>query len=292
MEGDSAEDKTVSLATRGGVGPAVPVLVGSTLVPPNTEKVYNLNRRNVPRMKELLSRVGIGAATVDTVLPTTTLTAGESVDAEVHVEGGTTEQEVDEIYFALLTRYETDDSKRTGVVDKFRVAESFTIDEGEQRTFDVTVDVPRDTPVTVGRTNVWLETGLDVDWAVDPDDEDPVQIEPGPRLDRVFDALDALGFTVRTAECEAVAGSLFSSSFVQEIEFVPRGGPFSGRLDELEVVPRPAADHLEVGLEVDRRGGLLSEMADIDERLTRLTVSDESADEVETKLREEIERNL
>jgi len=243
-------------------------------------------------MKELLSRVGIGAATVDTVLPTTTLTAGESVDAEVHVEGGSAEQEIDEIYFALLTRYETDDSKRTGVVDKFRVAESFTVDEGDERTFDVTVDVPRDTPVTVGRTNVWLETGLDIDWAVDPEDEDPVQVDPGPRLGRAFDALDALGFTVRTAECEAVPGGLFSTSFVQEIEFVPRGGPFSGRLDELEVVPRPAADHLELGLEVDRRGGLLSEMADMDERLTRITVTDESTSEIESKLEDEIERNL
>ncbi|WP_433631527.1 sporulation protein [Halomicrococcus sp. NG-SE-24] len=240
-------------------------------------------------MKEVLSRVGIGSATVDTVLPTTTLTAGESVDAEVHVEGGSTDQEVDAIYFALLTRYETDDSTRTGVVDKFRVADPFTIEAGERRTFAVTIDVPRDTPVTVGRTNVWLETGLDIDWAVDPDDEDPLQVAPGPRLATVFDALESLGFTVRTAECEAAPGGLFSGSFVQEIEFVPRSGPFSGRLDELEVVPRPTADSLEVGLEVDRRGGLLSEMSDLDERLTRLRFTDESADEVERRLREEIE---
>ncbi|WP_458186798.1 sporulation protein [Haladaptatus sp. NG-WS-4] len=39
-------------------------------------------------MKRILSRVGIGAARVDTVLPKTTLTAGESVEVEVHVEGG------------------------------------------------------------------------------------------------------------------------------------------------------------------------------------------------------------
>ncbi|RBI62519.1 SpoOM family protein [halophilic archaeon] len=239
-------------------------------------------------MKEVLSRVGIGSATVDTVLPTT-LTAGESVDAEVHVEGGSTDQAVDAIYFALLTRYETDDSTRTGVVDKFRVADPFTVKAGERRTFEVTIDVPRDTPVTVGRTNVWLETGLDIDWAVDPDDEDPLRVDPGPRLATVFDALESLGFTVRTAECEAVPGGLFSGSFVQEIEFVPRSGPFSGQIDELEVVPRPAEDSLEVGLEVDRRGGLLSEMSDLDESLTRLRFTDESAAEVERRLREEIE---
>ncbi len=119
-----------------------------------------------------------------------------------------------------------------------------------------------------------------------------MQVDPGPRLGRAFDALESLGFTVRTAECEAVPRGLFSTGFVQEIEFVPRGGPFSGRLDELEVVPRPAADHLELGLEVDRRGGLLAEMADIDERLTRITVTDESTGEIESKLEDEIERNL
>ncbi|WP_049922847.1 sporulation protein, partial [Halopiger djelfimassiliensis] len=44
-------------------------------------------------MKRILSSLGIGAATVDTVLPTT-LTAGETVD----VSGGNDSQEIDGIY--------------------------------------------------------------------------------------------------------------------------------------------------------------------------------------------------
>lgn len=247
--------------------------------------------RTTDGMKRILSRVGVGSARVDTVLPKTTLTAGESVEAEVHVEGGSTEQEVDAIYFALLTRYKTDDSTRTGVIDKFQVADPFTIGPDEEKIFPITIDVPVDTPVTVGRTNVWLETGLDIDWAVDPDDKDPVQIDPGPQLSTFLDALDSLGFTLRTAKCEKAPGSIFPGKFVQELEFVPHSGPFSGKLDELEVVPTETQNGLEVKLEIDRRGGLLAEMADIDERWTQLSFTNESVSQIESKLHTEIERH-
>ncbi|WP_231186923.1 sporulation protein [Haladaptatus sp. DYF46] len=242
-------------------------------------------------MKRILSRVGIGSARVDTVLPKTTLSAGESVDAEVRVEGGSAEQEVDAIYFALLTRYETDDSVRTGVIDKFHVADPFTIGPDEERTFHVTIDVPLDTPITAGRTDVWLETGLDIDWSVDPDDRDPIQVEPGPKLGAFMDALDSLGFRLRKAQCEQAPGSIFAGRFVQELEFVPHAGPFAGKLDELEVVATETETGLDVKLEIDRRGGLLSEMADIDERWSQLSFANEGAREMETKLCSEIERH-
>ena len=243
-------------------------------------------------MKQILSRVGIGSARVDTVLPKTTLTAGESVEAEVHVEGGSSEQEVDAIYFALLTRYETDDHVRTGVIDKFHVADPFTIGPNEERTFPITIDVPLDTPITAGRTNVWLETGLDIDWSVDPEDRDPIQVEPGPRLSEFMDALDSLGLTLHKAVCEQAHGTVFSGRFVQELEFTARSGPFAGKLDELEIIPTETESGLDVKLEIDRRGGLLSEMADIDERWSQLSFTNESANEMESKLRSEIERNI
>lgn len=243
-------------------------------------------------MKQILSRVGIGSARVDTVLPKTTLSAGESVEADVHVEGGSSEQEVDAIYFALLTRYETDESVRTGVIDKFRIADPFTVGPDEERTFTVTIDVPLDTPISAGRTKIWLETGLDIDWSVDPDDTDPIQVEPGPRLGAFVDALDSLGFSLRTAQCEQAPGTLFSGKFVQELEFVPHSGPFAGKLDELEVVATETETGLDVKLEIDRRGGLLSEMADVDERWAQLSFTGERASDVEAKLHAEIERHV
>ncbi|RZH66541.1 sporulation protein [Natrinema altunense] len=241
-------------------------------------------------MKGVLSSLGIGAATVDTVLPTT-LTAGESVDARVDITGGNDTQEIDGIYFALATRYKTDESTRTAKIETVRVGDSFTIEPDEERTRTVSIDVPAHTPVTMGTTSVWLDTGLDIDWAVDPDDRDALEIEPDPLRRALFDAVDSLGFVLRTAQCEATESLFSDHRFVQEFEFVPRSGPFAGDLDELEIVPLPADDGFELLLEVDRRGGLLAERFDADERNERLSLRAGTEDDLEERLRVAIERN-
>jgi len=241
-------------------------------------------------MKEFLSRVGIGSARVDTKLPSSTVRAGESIDAEVHVEGGSTEQEVDAIYFALETEYRTEDGYREAVVDKWRLTEPFTIDEGQERRFETTIDVPRQTPVTAGSVSVEVETGLDISMAVDPDDEDRLDVRPTERLQAVFDALEDLGFSLHSSECSARPGGVFSTSasFVQEFEFRPRGGEFSGEVDEVEVVPVYGDDGLTVHAEVDRRGGLLSEAMDVDERHTSFRVTSTDPDDVRAPLADTI----
>lgn len=241
-------------------------------------------------MKRVLSSLGIGSATVDTVLPTT-LTAGESVDARVDVTGGNDTQEVEGIYFALETRYRTDESTKSGTIDSFRIADPFTIEPDEDRSFSVTIDVPYDTPVTMGNTEVWLDTGLDIDWAIDPDDTDHVEVRPDPLRRDLFDALESLGFSLRTAECEASESLFADQRFVQEFEYVPRSGPFAGELDELEIVTKPEGNGFDLLIEVDRRGGLLAEQFDADESYERLSLDGTSGD-LERRLRSAIERNL
>ena len=256
-------------------------------------------------MKRILARIGIGAATVDTVLPSTELTQGESVDARVEMHGGSTAQDVDAIYFALKTRYRDDDGYSTTTLSRERVTDPFTLDPEEERTVDVSFEVPRETPVTVGNgearsaagsrtafgdVEVWLDTGLDVKGALDPDDHDHVQVRPGPYLGALFDGMDRLGFALHTSSCEATGG-VFSTRFAQEFEFRPRSGPFAGSFDELEVVATPAEDGLDVLLEVDRRGGLLSEMTDTDERYERFGVTETDADSLADDLRSVIERH-
>lgn len=156
-------------------------------------------------MNGILSRFGVGAAEVDTVLPTDSVIAGETVEATVEIHGGDSAQDVEAVYFALLTRHATDDGRSTGVVDRHRLADSFTIEAGEERSFEVDLGIPRDAPATLDRTDVWIETGLDVEWAVDPDDSDPIEIRPDAHLGALLDALDALGFALRRADCEAAS---------------------------------------------------------------------------------------
>ncbi|MGB9931929.1 sporulation protein [Haloarcula amylolytica] len=241
-------------------------------------------------MKDVLSRIGIGSATVDTILPTDTVRAGDSVQAEVHVEGGSTDQDIDAVYFALETEYKSDEGYKDAIIDQWQLTEPFTIEAGEERRFETTIDIPRETPVTTRSTSVEIETGLDISLAVDPGDEDYIEVEPTHRTQAVFDALDSLGFTLHSSSCQATAGSLFTTSarFVQEFEFRPQRGEFAGTVDEVEIVPVFDDDLLTVYVEVDRSAGLLSEVTDADERHTELTVDAPDPDAIEPRLAEAI----
>ncbi|ELZ95931.1 hypothetical protein C440_06562 [Haloferax mucosum ATCC BAA-1512] len=225
-------------------------------------------------MKKVLASIGIGNATVDTVLPSDTVRPGETVDAEVHITGGTVEQDIGTVRFELETRYRTDEGYREVDIKQYTLAEGLTIEADEEETRSVSLDIPYSTPVTLGNADVWIETELDIKRAVDPEDKDYLNVRPEPRLQAVFDALDELGFSLHSAECEADPHSYFTSNrrFIQEFEFRPTSGEFSGALDELEVIPRPSADSLELFVEVDRRGGILSELGDLDERTVQTTI--------------------
>ncbi|MFC4448700.1 sporulation protein [Halorussus aquaticus] len=241
-------------------------------------------------MKKVLASVGIGNASVDTVLPSATVTPGETIDAEVNVSGGSAEQEVGAIRFELETRYATEEGYDDADIDRFTLTDDLTIPPDHEETRSVSIDVPYGTPVTLGNVDVWVETELDIDWAVDPEDKDHLEVKPTPRLQAVFDAMEDLGFSFRSAECEADPYDRYGSGnrFVQEFEFRPQSGPFRGELDEVELVARENADELTLFVEIDRRGGLLSEMAETDESKTSLTIRDPDA----ATIRDDLERVL
>ena len=243
----------------------------------------------------ILSRVGIGSATVDTKVPER-VTAGETVSASVEIEGGSTDQEIDAIYFALMTRYRRDEGSSTAVIDEFQLTDSFTIEAGGEQTMAVEIEIPVWTPITRGRTEVWIETGLDIDWAIDPDDTDYIDVEPTERMQRVFDAVAALGFELKTAEPEAAPAAFATDDrpFVQEFDFVPKDGPFRGELDEIDIVFEQTDAELAVYIEIDPRESITTELteSEFNERIEELDVRDESAEEVATELRRLLDRSL
>jgi sporulation-control protein len=245
-------------------------------------------------MKKVLARIGVGNATVDTVLPSETVRPGETVDAEVRITGGNVAQEIGTIRFELETRYRTDDGYREIDIDRFTLAEGLTIEPGQEETRPVSITIPYATPVTVGGVAVWVETELDIEMAVDPEDKDYLDVRPTPRLQAVFDAMDDLGFSLRSAECEADPYGRYGSGhrFIQEFEFEATGGRFRGAVDEIELVARPGPDELTLFLEVDRRGGLLSELADTDERKVSATIRSTDVSEVRSQVETLIENNV
>ncbi len=249
-------------------------------------------------MKRMLSSIGIGSAKVDTELHGERFAPGENLTATVRITGGDVEQHVDAIYFSVHARYpiERNDETVTETTElgRTQLAEPFTLAPGEQRELPVVLRVPLDTPLTLGGVKVWVQTGLDIKQALDPGDKDAIQVVPDLLMQGLFDTLAGLGFRLVKTDCEPAPSGLRGRRFVQEFEFKPAGGPFQGRLDELEVVCLPEDDRLGVLLEVDRKarglGGLLAEMMNMDESRLNLSIGPHDLVDLDHRLRELIER--
>ncbi|MFZ5825210.1 MAG: sporulation protein, partial [Bacillota bacterium] len=220
-------------------------------------------------LNKMMASVGIGSAKVDTVLENARVRAGEPLRGVVRVQGGSVQQQVETIYIHLMTQYKrevNDSTVRESVsLGQFPVVGAFTLGPRENREFPFEVLLPDETPATIGRTPVWLKTGLDIAMAVDPGDADYLEVLPHRHAQVALDAVAQLGFRLRQVECEySRRGRRYP--FVQQFEFVPAGGRFRGYLDELELILYPHEGGLDLWMEVDRRargfGGMLAEALD------------------------------
>jgi sporulation-control protein len=212
----------------------------------------------------ILNRIGIGSAEVDTILETETVQPGDAIPARVEITGGSDEQQVEDIDLAVMTRYENESDEATTydsiAIHKTELTDGFTIEAGEERTIDAgDIEIPLSTPPTVGKTTVWIDTGLDIDWSIDPSDEDSLEVEPGPYVAAMMDAVEELGFSLRSVK-NVQSGGFGSRGFVQEFEYRPsHGSQYASDLDEIELFPTRNGDSLDLAIEVDKRGVSLLE---------------------------------
>ncbi|MDS0260849.1 sporulation protein [Haloarcula sp. S1CR25-12] len=241
-------------------------------------------------MKRVLSSIGVGAATVDTVFPRTELVPGETVTAEVELYGGDATQEIDGIYFDLKTRLsEGEDEER--LITEFALDEEIELSPGDERTVPVDIEIPPWVPLTRGGASVWLETGLDIDWAVDPTDEDRIDIVPDAYIQALFDALEELGFALRYAELVETP-YLDDRPFAQEFDFRPTDSRFTDDLDELEVTIVPRSDDLRVFVEFDTVDEVAEEYdMDFDEMEASLTFDRADAEMIRRRMKNEIKQH-
>ncbi len=150
--------------------------------------------------------------------------------------------------------------------------------------------------LTLGRTKVWVATGLDIKNAVDPTDKDYLKVIPSPLAEAVLNVMEELGFRLREVECEEAPYRLRRRlPFVQEFEFVPITGSFRSKLDEVELVFFPASlSETEIYMQVDRKarglGGFLAEALEMDESHVHFTVRSEDVSSLTEKIRAAIKR--
>lgn len=229
----------------------------------------------------LLSTIGIGAATVDTRLERDELVPGEEVRGVVEVKGGGSEQEVNGIRLEVQTYYkrESGDSTvtETGTIEHFPVSGHRIFEANSQEEIPFSFLLPYDTPLTLGRSSVWIRTALDVRMAFDPSDSDVITIRPNPTMSFVLESMQSLGFRMREAENEELPHRLRRRlPFGQELEFVAGSGEFRGRFDEVELLMFPSENSVDLILQIDRRArglsSFLSEAIGTDESYAHLTI--------------------
>lgn len=229
--------------------------------------------------KRMLASAGIGAAKVDLMLHQDFVNAGDTISGVVRIQGGRVDQQVDDVYAFVKTRYlkELNDKKveAEATVARFLLASKFTVEAEKVYEFPVSFQLPLFTPVTMGRSPVWIHTGLDIKESLDPKDQDYLQVGPHPYSAIILDAINQLGFRIRevTSEYSPRYGKINGLSFVQEFEFVPPS-QFRNQLDELEIIFYPDEYGIELLLQIDRKArglaGLFAEALDTDESFVKI----------------------
>ncbi len=230
--------------------------------------------------KKLLASVGIGGASVETVLDNPDAMLGEPLTGSMHVKGGSVDQEIAEVAVEVMTRVlvETDNTevKKDFVVSKVRLANGFKLPAGSSHTLPFELDLPLHTPVALGREHApaWLRTRLDIPMAADATDADALAIRPAPVQVDALNAMISLGFGLYKSDVEHRPRWHGGHGFVQEFEFRPVVSGGRRLYDEVELVFEPAGDGFDLLLQLDRSSrslsGFLAEATGMDESWHRL----------------------
>lgn len=218
---------------------------------------------------------GKGNAKVDTRVTEPKVQQAGAVTGEVFVVGGSVDQKINGLYIWVMTRVlvEHDDKKylQDMEIQRVKVNDAFTIGSKEEKKIPFSFDLFPETPLTVGQSEVWLKTVMDVSFAVDPKDKDYLQVTGNTAVETVLEAVKQLGFTVK--KVTNLKSRKTRSGVAQEFEFYP-GSEFRGHFSELELLFAPDAAGTTVYMEIDHKakglGGFLAAAMDMDE--SRITL--------------------
>ncbi|MBA4552529.1 sporulation protein [Thermoactinomyces vulgaris] len=237
---------------------------------------------------KVLAGLGVGAAKVDTRLEKSTYRQGEMIKGEIFIQGGQTEQRIDEIYLYLIVRYHHEGKDQKHVISQFRITDTFEIGERESRVIPFEIEMPLDAPISTGGCPIYLKTGLDIKMAIDPKDTDGIEVLPHPLVDKVLHAAENVGF--RLTSVDYAFDKFYSRHpFVQEYRMTPMG-KYEEYFDDISMVFYPDHDSLDVIMTLDRKAiDLMSSMEEalnLDERLMRFTVTREELEDKENPFEE------
>ena len=222
--------------------------------------------------KKIMASIGIGSASVDLEVGRPQVELGGVLEGVVKIKAGNVEQEVDKIYINLVltSAYGSgDDTKHIKTkIASLKAADKLLLKPGQQESIPVSIKIPTNLPVSKGRTRYHLQTGLDIEQALDPTDRDDIKILPNKYLKMLFDAVDSLGFREKHRSGD------YNGRY-QEFEYKPTS-LFARELDEIEIYPSVGEHELMVSIQIDKKnrgllGGFLDDL-DLDESYVKLSL--------------------
>jgi sporulation-control protein len=236
------------------------------------------------------SRVGLGSATLETVLPDEAYSPGDSIEATIEVTGGTSDQRIEEFHLSMVAIGDAGGDDVEYELDRFDLLEGFVIEADETERVPFTITFPRRTPITRENVAVRIDLGADIPWAVDPHDTVTVDVVPDPLLAATLEALGALDFEFERTWLDEVDW-VDDREFVQVFEFEP-GPDYADRVERLLLTPILEADRLRLNVEIDRVDAVADEY-DLDFNRDEVPFAIRTADPamIKGRIRTEIEHH-
>jgi sporulation-control protein len=221
----------------------------------------------------MMQAMGVGGPSIETVLSNPNCRPGGHLEGQIHVVGGDHAVDIEYVALGLITRVEVESGDgeydTTQEFHRQRATGTFRLEKGQRYDIPFRFDVPWETPITevygqhLHGMTMSLRTELEVARAVDKGDLDAVAVHPLPAQERILEALVRLGFRFSRADVERgrIYGVQQSLPFYQEIEFYP-SPQYARAINQLELTFLATPQHLQVVLEVDKRGGMFTEGQD------------------------------
>lgn len=175
----------------------------------------------------MLSALGIGGPSADTVLDSPRTTPGQVITGQAHVQGGRSASVISQVALSLLMTVDADQGDRE--LHRVVAHQTMSVLPGEAVSIPFRLQVPWETPITA-TDGVWLpgvsvgvRTELVVAGAPDHGSLGVVRVEPAPGQARVLDALAQLGFRFRRSGVDAgrLPGVWREPGYYQELGFLP-----------------------------------------------------------------------
>lgn len=209
-------------------------------------------------MFKSLHKFGFGNAKVDLRFHCEAVLQGSILGGDVLIvgAGGYESTTFVELSLCVVTEYLKMRSNHQEIeiciLAEHKLFDRFTIHPSEEIPIPFAIQLPIETPVSMGRSRVTLQTKHKKKQFVSLGNAYPIQISPNPFTDKVLNTIKSFGFSLDNVNCKYTNKFSKCFPFVQGFEFRPTG-EFRRLLDELAVYLRPNPNGIEVILQIDKR---------------------------------------